>query len=56
MNRSCGIIGVTGVVQYFSPPAQQPVLAHLHTSMWWGGVMVAAGLVFLLTNRNKTVT
>jgi predicted membrane channel-forming protein YqfA (hemolysin III family) len=51
-----GIIGITGIVQYFSPPEHQPVLSHLHTNMWWGGVMVLGGAVFLLANRKKTVT
>ena len=50
-----GIICVTGVVQYFLPPDHRPVLADLHTNMWWGAVMVAAGAVFLLANRKKTV-
>ena len=51
-----GIIGITGLVQYISPPSEQPVLAHLHANLWWGGVMVAAGIVFLVTNWRKTAS
>jgi hypothetical protein len=50
------IIGMTGIYQYSTPPEHQPVLADLHTSIWWGGIMIVAGLVFLLANRKKTVT
>lgn len=50
-----GIIGITGIVQYFVPPEQQPVLGGLHANVWWGGVMAAAGCIFLLANRRKTV-
>jgi hypothetical protein len=50
-----GLIGVTGIVQYFIPPEHQPVLAEVHANMWWGAVMVASGLIFLLANRKKTV-
>ena len=50
-----GLIGITGIVQYFDPPLHQPVLSELHTNMWWGVIMVFGGLVFLLANRKKTV-
>ncbi len=49
------IITLAGVYQVFNPPAQPTVLAHLHPGLWWGGIMTFAGLMFLFTNRNKTV-
>lgn len=49
------IITLSGVYQILNPPAQPTVLANLHPSLWWGGVMTLSGLMFLLTNRNKTV-
>ena len=49
------IILGTGVYYVFDPPAQQPVLAHLQPSVWWGAVITLAGLIFLMANRNKIV-
>ncbi len=49
------IITLTGIYQVFNPPAQKTVLAHLHPSLWWGGIMATAGLIFLVVNKNKTV-
>lgn len=31
------------------------VLAHLYPRVWWGGIMVLAGTLFLLFNRKKTI-
>ncbi len=49
------IIMLTGAYQLFNPPSPPPALAHLQPNLWWGGIMTFAGLVFLLTNRRKTV-
>jgi len=31
------------------------VLARLHPNIWWGGLMVLAGLIFVLANKNASV-
>jgi hypothetical protein len=49
------VITISGVYSLINPPAQAKVLSELHPDLWWGFVMVAAGIVFLLTNWRKTV-
>ncbi len=41
------IITATGVYFLFRPQ-QVTVLAHLNPSLWWGLIMLAAGLLFLV--------
>jgi hypothetical protein len=50
-----GVIAATGLYDLLSGVESKTVLARLHPSVWWGGMMVAAGLVFVLVNRNATV-
>lgn len=49
------IVTLTGLYYYFNPPDVKTVLADLHPSLWWGMVMVAAGVIFLLFNRTAKV-
>ncbi|MDZ7264092.1 MAG: hypothetical protein ONB16_05865 [candidate division KSB1 bacterium] len=46
------IIAGTGVYYIFRPP-QNVVLVELNASLWWGAIMIIAGLVFLLSALNK---
>lgn len=50
-----GVIFLSGVYYVFYPAPARVVGAHLYPNLWWGGIMVAAGAVFILTNRKKTV-
>ncbi len=34
------IITATGLYELASPPANPPVLANLHPSVWWGAVLL----------------
>jgi len=45
------VVLVAGVANYLSPPARQTVLSRLHPELWWGVVMIAAGLLFFFMNR-----
>lgn len=49
------IVFISGVANYLSPHATKTVLADLHPELWWGAIMIAAGIIFLLLNRKKTV-
>ena len=49
------IILGTGVYYLFEPAGQQTVLASLHPSVWWGGVITLGGFIFLMANRKKTI-
>lgn len=47
-----GIITLTGVYYIFNPQ-NATVVAHLNPNLWWGAIMVVAGLVFLLPSIKK---
>ena len=42
------LITVTGLYELVSPPLNPPVLANLHASIWWGIVLLAIGLFYLV--------
>lgn len=50
-----GVILITGIYDLLAHVESKTVLARLHPAVWWGGLMVAAGLIFVLANRNATV-
>jgi hypothetical protein len=37
----------TGIAELYSPPAHPVVLAELHAPVWWGGLLVALGILYL---------
>ncbi|MGB2869578.1 MAG: hypothetical protein WBD36_14070 [Bacteroidota bacterium] len=49
------VIVLAGLYTWLNPPPEQKILASLHPDVWWGGVMIIGGLIFLLTNRKKIV-
>jgi uncharacterized protein YjeT (DUF2065 family) len=49
------IIMSSGVYYYFYPNGTKTVLAELHPNIWWGMIMILAGLIFYFSNRNKFV-
>jgi hypothetical protein len=50
------LVLLAGILDIFSPPVRTTVLANLHTSLWWGGVMLVVGLIFLFKNRKVTIS
>jgi len=50
-----GVIAATGLYDLLAGVESKTVLARLHPNVWWGSMMVVAGLVFVLANRNATV-
>jgi hypothetical protein len=45
------IILISGIVDYSSAATSKTVLSELHPALWWGAVMIIAGLIFFLSNR-----
>ena len=50
-----GLILGTGLYDLFTGVDSGRVLARLHPAVWWGGLMVAAGLAFIVLNRKSSV-
>lgn len=46
-----GLVFLAGLLELFMPSTRHTILAELHPGIWWGMVMIAAGLVFFLKNR-----
>jgi hypothetical protein len=42
------IITSTGIYYIFHPESNTAEMAHLNPSLWWGIIMLAAGLLFLI--------
>ncbi|MCU7489975.1 MAG: hypothetical protein ACM3UR_06115 [Bacteroidota bacterium] len=49
------IIIAVGVYYIFNPGLNRTVLAGLHPNLWWGGIMLIAGILFIMTNKNKVI-
>jgi hypothetical protein len=47
-----GLVFVAGLIDFMNKTGGETVLAHTYPAIWWGGIMVAAGLVFYLKHRN----
>jgi len=47
------IVTISGVYYLFNPTNTKTALAELHPDLWWGGIIFIAGLIFVLTHRNK---
>jgi len=45
-----GLIVLGIGVFYLSHPQTKTVLAHTNPNLWWGGIMLATGAVFLVTS------
>ena len=42
------LITLSGIYDVFSPPEHPVVLANLHAAVWWGLVLLAIGLFYLI--------
>lgn len=49
------IIMAAGIYYLFHPEHNQTVLREYHPSIWWGGLMMVSGIVFIIVNKNKVV-
>jgi hypothetical protein len=50
------VVFVTGIVDIIITPTQTPVLAELHSGIWWGAIMIVAGSIYVLFNRKRHVS
>ena len=50
-----GLILLAGIIDAFTSAIAKTVLADLYPGIWWGGLMVVTGLIFLLKNSGKVV-
>jgi uncharacterized membrane protein YdbT with pleckstrin-like domain len=49
------VIFGAGLYDLLAGVETKTVLARLHPSVWWGGLMVVAGLLFAVLNRKSSV-
>lgn len=49
------VLVVSGIYYVYYPNASGSVMDYLHPDIWWGGLMVITGLIFVWTTRNKTI-
>lgn len=49
------IILISGIVDYSSTATTKTVLSNLHPAIWWGAIMIIAGMIFFLSNRKAKV-
>ena len=42
------LITGSGIYELISPPAHPPVLFELHTSIWWGLILLIIGLTYFI--------
>jgi uncharacterized membrane protein len=47
------IITATGLWELSHPLTHPPVLASLHASIWWGGLMLIAGVFYVIHFRPR---
>lgn len=47
------LIMATGIYEVFMPPGNPPVLFNLHATLWWGAVLLAIGLFYVVRFRPK---
>jgi hypothetical protein len=42
------LVVLAGVIDFMSPPARTTVLGNMHPGLWWGAIMLIAGITFLI--------
>jgi len=50
-----GLILLSGIYYLLTGSVHPTVLANLHPEIWWSGVMLIVGIVFLILSRNMIV-
>jgi FtsH-binding integral membrane protein len=50
-----GVLLVTGLYYLANPAPSVSAVANLHPNIWWGGVMLVAGAIFLYTSKDTRI-
>jgi hypothetical protein len=48
------LVFIAGIIEFFAPSPRRTVLAEIHPGIWWGCVMIVAGIIFYLKNRKES--
>jgi len=49
------LVVLAAIIDLFSSAPSKTVLADLHPGLWWGGLMLLTGIIYLVMNRGKVV-
>jgi len=49
------VVLASGLYDLVYPPVEKTVLSEIHPGVWWGAVILVAGLLFYSLNRKKRV-
>jgi hypothetical protein len=50
------VILVSGLINYSGAGTAKTVLSELHPAIWWGAIMIVAGIILFLANRKMKVS
>lgn len=45
------IVIISGIFLIVNPPENKTILLEINPNIWWGGIIVLTGLIFLIKNR-----
>ena len=49
------VLVVAGIYYLINPAPNVSAVAELHPNLWWGGVMLVAGAIFLYTSKDVRI-
>lgn len=49
------VLFINGIYYLINPDSTQTVLKHLHPDIWWGGLMIIVGSIYIIKNRKVKV-
>jgi uncharacterized membrane protein len=49
------IVVAAGIYDFFYPSGEKVKLSGLHTNIWWGALIVIAGALYVIKNKDKYV-
>jgi hypothetical protein len=49
------LVMLAAIIDLFSSVPPKTVLGNLHPGLWWGGLMLLTGIIYLFKNKDKVV-